>query len=552
MGEARVRNPVILKIVMSLNAFFFQTFAYFSRCLRRFMLLSPRIFKQFHAVRNEIKMNSSSSPEINLSIPLKNSLKADLNSVMNQLKNQAEWLAFRFVQEKTHLRSVRNEKPQESQVQFDQGIMVEVMVNGHIAYVGTSDLTVSGIENAFKIAKTQALESSKRGLYKFSTQVRPPSKGEFRTPVFKSIDSQSVRGLYDFLTQATRKLKVSDKIVNAVANSRIVETESHYVSSSGADIFQNFLLLANNFSATAKDGTLTQTRTLNGSVARCLQMGLEAWDFDELLASCERTGAQALELLSAENCPSDTRDLLLAPDQMLIQIHESIGHPLELDRILGDERNYAGWSFVKPQDFGNLQYGSKLMNVTFDPTVPGEFASYSFDDAGTPATREFLIKDGKLVRGLGSLESQTRLGLPGVANFRSASWNRAPIDRMANINLEPGASSLKDMISQTEKGIYMESNVSWSIDDYRNKFQFGAEYARLIENGKLTKVVKNPNYRGMTVPFWNGLKAVGNGGEVEIYGSPWCGKGEPSQVIRVGHSAPPCLFSQVEIFGGAS
>jgi predicted Zn-dependent protease len=235
---------------------------------------------------------------------------------------------------------------------------------------------------------------------------------------------------------------------------------------------------------------------------------------------------------------------------MMIQIHESIGHPLEIDRILGDERNYAGWSFVQPEDFGKLQYGANLMNVTFDPSMPGEFASYAFDECGNPAKKEFLIKEGRLLRGLGSLESQTRSGLDGVANFRAASWNRAPIDRMANINLEPGTSSFEEMVSQTEKGLYVQANTSWSIDDYRNKFQFGAEYGQLIENGKLTKVVKNPNYRGVTIPFWKSLKAVGNGQELELYGSPFCGKGEPNQVIRVGHAAPPCLFSQVEVFGG--
>jgi len=259
-----------------------------------------------------------------------------------------------------------------------------------------------------------------------------------------------------------------------------------------------------------------------------------------------------LELLSAPDCPTKTCDLLLMPNQMLIQIHESIGHPLEMDRILGDERNFAGWSFVQPEDFGQLQYGSPLMNVTFDPTVAGEFASYHFDDGGAKAERQHLIKNGRLVRGLGGLESQSRLKKPGVANFRSASWNRAPIDRMANINLEPGTTSLAEMIAGVEDGLLMEANISWSIDDYRNKFQFGCEVGRIIKNGVVQGLVKNANYRGVTVPFWRGLKAVGTRQEVGVYGSPFCGKGEPSQVIRVGHSAPPCLFEKVEVFGGHS
>jgi predicted Zn-dependent protease len=206
---------------------------------------------------------------------------------------------------------------------------------------------------------------------------------------------------------------------------------------------------------------------------------------------------------------------------------------------------------VKLEDFGKLQYGSKLMNVTFDPTVSSEFASYAFDDGGLKAEREYLIKEGILVRGLGGKESQVRSGIDGVANFRASSWNRAPIDRMANINLEPGNSSFEDIIGNVEKGIYVESNRSWSIDDYRNKFQFGCEYGKLIENGKLTKTIKNPNYRGISNPFWNSLKMVGNGDTNGIYGTPNCGKGEPNQVIRVGHASPLCLFENVQVFGGA-
>lgn len=179
---------------------------------------------------------------------------------------------------------------------------------------------------------------------------------------------------------------------------------------------------------------------------------MEAFDWDGLYGECQRVGQEALELLTAEPCPTERLDLILAPDQMLLQIHESVGHPLELDRILGDERNYAGWSFVKPEDFGRLRYGSALMNVTFDPSVAGEFASYAFDDGGSPALRHYLIKDGLLLRGLGGLESQARLGLPGVANFRSAGWNRAPIDRMGNINLEPGSTSLEAMIASVKRG----------------------------------------------------------------------------------------------------
>jgi predicted Zn-dependent protease len=261
-------------------------------------------------------------------------------------------------------------------------------------------------------------------------------------------------------------------------------------------------------------------------------------------------GEQAVELLTAAECPAETTMLVLAPDQMLLQIHESIGHPLELDRILGDERNYAGGSFVRPEDFGCLVYGSPLMNISFDPTVPGEYASYRFDDTGAPAQRQYLIKEGVLLRGLGSLESQARLGVPGVACGRACSWNRPPIDRMANLNLEPGDISFSELIGNVERGVYMESNRSWSIDDRRHKFQFSCEYAKRIENGKLTTTLRNPNYRGITPQFWGNLVQVGDRSTWEMYGTPTCGKGEPNQAIWVGHASPVAAFANVEVFGG--
>ena len=257
-----------------------------------------------------------------------------------------------------------------------------------------------------------------------------------------------------------------------------------------------------------------------------------------------------LELLAAPDCPTGDMDLLLAPDQMYIQIHESIGHPLELDRILGDERNYAGTSFVTPDMFGTYVYGSKLLNVSFDPGLVGEAASYAFDDDGTQATRALLIRNGILERPLGSQTSQKRANLPGVANARACSWNRPPIDRMANLNVEAGDQTFAQMVASVANGVYMETNTSWSIDDSRNKFQFGCERARIIKDGVLGPVVKNPNYRGISATFWRNLKALGDAATVQIQGTPTCGKGEPNQAIHVGHATPPGLFAGVAVFGG--
>jgi predicted Zn-dependent protease len=471
-------------------------------------------------------------------------------SALSGLAGEADWLGLRLVEETSQHRAVRNGRPERNQVRISRGAMVEAVVDGRLAYAATSDLSRAGLREAASRAARLARASGRHAVAVFSQGLRPAVRGNFSGPCERRFDTLTLGELTANLIAACARLRVSGKIVETSAEITLTEHSSRYATTSGADIAQRFHLVSQNFMATAQDGPEIQRRSLNGPVARCLQGGLETLDFDRIYGECERAGREALELLAAEDCPNDTRDLLLAPDQMLLQIHESVGHPLELDRILGDERNYAGWSFVRPEDFGRLRYGSPLMNIRFDPAVPGEFACYGFDDCGNRADRQYLIQGGLLLRGLGGLESQARLGLPGVANFRAAGWNRAPIDRMANLNLEPGDSTLDEMIASVERGIYMSANRSWSIDDYRRKFQFGCEYARLIEDGRLTRVVRNPNYRGVSVPFWHSLKRVGNRDTFGIFGTPFCGKGEPNQMIRVGHASPHCLFSGVAVFGG--
>ena len=477
-------------------------------------------------------------------------LNVNVKELLSAVDVPAQWVGIREVFEAHTPRMIRDGVPVANARSSTHGIMVEVLVNGQFGYYGTPDMTTEGVARAAKKAYKQAQIASEHALYTFDEAARPAFQGEYCSPFTKDRESLSAGSLNDLLLDAYKTLKVSEKIVSASSLCQVIETSSRFASSNGSDINQEFLMLEFDLSATAADGTNQQTRTFGGMRGTCRQMGLEYFDNYEIMANANRIGEQALELLNADECPNGEMDVVIAPDQMMLQIHESIGHALEVDRILGDERNYAGWSFVKLEDFGKLQYGSKLMNITFDPTLESEFASYAFDDGGLKATKEYLIKDGLLVRGLGGKESQIRSGLDGVANFRSSGWNRAPIDRMANINLEPGDSTFDGLIGQVENGVYMESNKSWSIDDYRNKFQFGCEYGRLIENGKLTKTVKNPNYRAISTPFWNSLKGVGNRDTLGIYGTPNCGKGEPNQSIRVGHASPACLFENIQVFGG--
>ncbi len=463
-----------------------------------------------------------------------------------------DFWALKRVQETTTHWFFRNEKPEMNTKSVDIGYMIEVMIDGHFSYAATSDLTVGGLKDAAEKAVSSARLYGQISLTKFPMSVRPVHRGEYISPRKTSLNSISKKDLSDLMVQACRELKKSPKVIESQAGAIFIETDFQTVTSHGAQIHQNFDLLTTDLRAIAQDKTETQTRTFNGMRGNCMQIGAEGINSKEIFETCRVISDEAEQLLFAQNCPTMQTDLLLAPDVMLIQIHESIGHPLEVDRILGDERNYAGWSFVQPKDFGTLKYGSELMNITFDPTVEGEFASYGYDESGDKAERLFLIENGILKRGLGGLESQYRSKIPGVANFRSSSWNRAPIDRMANINLEPGSESVDQLIARTEKGVLMRSNCSWSIDDYRNKFQFGNEWAQEIRDGKLGQVYKNPNYRGSTVQFWNSLNGVSNAETLKSYGSPYCGKGEPNQAIRVGHRSPYCLFKDVAVFGGGA
>ncbi|WP_373542952.1 TldD/PmbA family protein [Chamaesiphon sp.] len=473
-----------------------------------------------------------------------------LSDLLNAIDLPVDWVGLRQVREVATTRSARDGMPQNNSTTMSEGVMVEVLSDGQIGYGATNILTTQGIRAAATAAYHQAIAARPYQTHPVTTAQRPKVVGQYLSPTLQPFNTLTPGEISEQLSKICHTLNVSTQIVQTSATIITRALETWFVSSNGSDVYQKFLLMTTDYAATAQDGAIIQHRSDRGGLAKCYQGGMEYFLTPDLWARVEQVGAQAVELLTAMECPTETTNLVLAPDQLLLQIHESVGHPLELDRILGDERNYAGGSFVQPSDFGKLVYGSPLMNITFDPTVSGEFASYNFDDTGATATREYIIRDGILERGLGSLESQARLDLPGVACSRACSWNRPPIDRMANINLEPGTKSFDEIIGGIDRGIYMESNRSWSIDDRRHKFQFSCEYAQAIENGKLTKTIRNPNYRGVTPQFWGNLAQVGNANTWEMYGSPFCGKGEPNQIIWVGHGAPVAAFTDIEIFGG--
>ncbi len=465
------------------------------------------------------------------------------------LARDTDFWSLRIVEETSETYAVRKNVALPPFACRDRGAMATVYADGGYGYAATGDTSPAGIEAAFARAAAWARATAKRALFDARTLPRPAPRGEYASPSI-SAPARSRPAWFDLLMQESVGAAIDARIVDWEAAVDVCTATHRLVTSAGGEVVQRYRFLFPGISVTAHAAGDTQTRTLNGYRGICQQGGEEILARFGFVGAGRRLADEALELVAAPNCPSGKRDVLLAPDQMILQIHESIGHPLELDRILGDERNYAGTSFVTPDMFGTYRYGSDLLNITFDPTRPEELASYGWDDDGAAAEKVHVIRDGILLRPLGGAISQARAGLSGASNARADGWNRPPIDRMANLNLEPGDATLADMIAGIEHGVLMETNCSWSIDDSRNKFQFGCERGRLIEKGALGPVVKNPNYRGISANFWISLARVGNADTMQVLGTPYCGKGEPSQAIRVGHAAPACVFTGVDVFGG--
>lgn len=467
-------------------------------------------------------------------------------------------VAVRVVRDRSERLLVRRSIVHPIETGQDSGAMVTVWRTHGVGYCATADLGAASLQRAADVADHWAQLSEQLGVFQhidlhglLPTVPLPAVADEGAA---EPLPARST--LLDMLRAESAAMRTDARIVSWSARLNLTHREQQLWVDGQLRSAQSVRFVEPNLEATAAQGSVAQTRTLGGQYnGFCQQGGFEVIRASGLHGGGARIADEALQLLAAPPCPSGPLDLLLSPDQMMLQIHESIGHPLELDRILGDERNFAGTSFVTLDMFGRYAYGSPLLNVSFDPGVPRELAGYPADDDGERADKVWLIRDGVLQRPLGGALSRARAAaqgavLEGTANSRSVGWHRAPIDRMANLNVEPGDATLEQMIGSVERGVMMRTNVSWSIDDARNKFQFGCEWGQLIEEGRLTTVVRNPGYRGISATFWRSLDAVGRADTVEVLGTPFCGKGEPGQVIRVGHASPSCLFRQVDVFGG--
>ncbi len=324
-----------------------------------------------------------------------------------------------------------------------------------------------------------------------------------------------------------------------------------FVSSEGACIEQEFLLTGAGFSVWARSGEIICRRSYPSAFdGQWEARGYELVEDADMIASAGPVAEEAVALLSAPECPCGEKDVIIGGSQLALQIHESCGHPVELDRVLGHEANFAGTSFLTLEKAGSYRYGSKFVNIVADARLehgagPGTFA---YDDEGVPARRTEIVKEGIFVGYLSSRETAKTAGLArsgGAA--RAVSWNAVPIVRMTNVSLLPGEWDLDELISDTKDGIFMDTNYSWSIDSKRYNFQFSTEYGWEIKNGKRKGLIRMPSYYGITPEFWSSCDAVCSEKQWKLWGIPNCGKGQPQQVVATGHGASPSRFRKIKV-----
>jgi TldD protein len=326
---------------------------------------------------------------------------------------------------------------------------------------------------------------------------------------------------------------------------QIWDTRKWLVSSEGHRVDQHVRECGAGISATAIGDGETQRRTYPAARG---QYGTRGWELVEELdfdAHAGRIAEEATALLSAPPCPAGETTLILGAEQLALQIHESVGHAIELDRILGWEAAFAGTSWLDLAQLGRLQFGSELMNITIDPTIPGALGSFGFDDEGTPAAPRDAVRDGRWVGVLAGRDSAAVAGLDYGGSVRADGWARLPMVRMTNVGLEPGPHTFDEIVAATDDGIFMDTNRSWSIDDRRLNFQFGCEVGYEVKHGKLGRMLRNPTYTGIGPQFWRSMDMLSS--EIVAWGTPNCGKGQPGQIGHTGHPAAPARFRNVRV-----
>ncbi len=375
-------------------------------------------------------------------------------------------------------------------------------------------------------------------------------RGIFKTQFRADPFAVSLEAKINLLLSCDQVLRQHSDIKIASASLQFRKIKKYFASTDGSYIEQEILESGGGISCYAiRDGELQERSYPSGAGGNFGQAGYEFIEGLKLLDNAEKTREEARALLAAPTCPDKETTLILGSNQMVLQVHESVGHPTELDRVLGTEESYAGTSFVNLEKLNNFQYGSEFVTIYADATVPAGLGSFGFDDEGVPAQKTPLIKNGQFTGYLTSRETAPIIGQVSNGTMRADGWQRIPLIRMTNINIEPGSWKFEDLVADTDDGIYMETNKSWSIDNKRLNFQFGTEIAHRIEKGKLTELYKNPIYFGITPQFWRSCDAVCNKDYWMMWGVPNCGKGEPGQVAHVGHGTAPARFRNIRVAG---
>jgi len=430
----------------------------------------------------------------------------------------------------------------------DFGFGIRVLFQGAWGFACSSKVSRGEMEAVFGKAIRIAKASSKVKGKEIMFPSASPVVDRYATPIFVDPFGVAPEAKLNLLLKADEILRRNKKVKISEAFSGSYKTEKTFASTEGSYIEQEIVECGAGISSTAIEGSEVQVRSYPNSFRG--NFATRGYEWIEKLAladQAERVAEEAAQLLSAKPCPSKTTTLILDSSQLALQIHESVGHPIELDRILGTEASYAGTSFLKPEMVGDFRYGSEWVNIFADATTPGGLGTFGYDDEGTKAQRVPIISNGILMNLLTSRETAHLLKEESNGTMRADGWNRIPLIRMTNINLEPGEWTLDQMIADTEEGLFLTTNRSWSIDDKRINFQFGTEIGWEIKNGKLGEMVKNPTYTGITPKFWNSCDAIANRDHWQMWGTPNCGKGEPGQVAHVGHGTAPARFRDVQI-----
>lgn len=431
----------------------------------------------------------------------------------------------------------------------DLGFGVRVIANGAWGFGCSAEVNKEEMERvsvqAVQVAKASA--TLKGGDVKLA-------------PVGKYVDAWKTPHIEDpFKIPLERKLGLLfeiDEILRRVKGVMVAETQMSFknehqvfASTEGSCIEQDLMRSGVGYSATAvAEGDMQKRSYPTSFDGQYESKGYELIEGLPLVENAQRVAEEAVALLSAPQCPAGEKDLILGGDQLALQIHESCGHPVELDRVLGTEANYAGTSFLTIDKLGKLRYGSPMVNLVADSTSPGGLGTFGYDDEGVPAQRWDIVKDGIFVGCLTSRETAHLIGQDrSKGTMRANGWNRIPLIRMSNLSLMPGEWTLEDLIADTKDGILMESNRSWSIDQMRLNFQFGTEIGWEIKNGKKVRMLKNPTYQGITTEFWNSCNAICNQDHWVLWGIPNCGKGQPGQVAETSHGTAPAKFRKVKV-----